>query len=507
MYRRVVLLSLIPMIAAGPMSSEEPGRGLFRVDSSAAQAHQRPSDISYPPMMGASALRARTGFLTPATETGRRNLVPNAEFNADTTDKPVGWTFRSPRPAIAPEADIVTGQNGNFLRMKATRFACYGKWTTVARNVRPEETYRFDVLYKPQDVEKEDVSVAAILSWCKDNHGETPIQRDYADRVSQADGWRRLSRTLQAPKDAQSVRVELVLRWTDRGSVLFSGPELVAVKPPTHRAIRVAATHVKPSYPATVEKNLKLMSDILDKAGAEKPDIVCLSENFVDRGVNLPLTETAQTIPGPATGILCEKAKHYNTYVVTTLHELDGDLIYNTAVLINRQGEIVGKYRKVHLATAEGENGVTPGSDHPVFDTDFGRIGILTCWDNWFVEPARILRLKGAEMLIFPCAGDGTPRHYDVIWRARAIDNGVYFVSSTTVGDAPSRIIDPTGEVLAETAEAFGIALAEIDLDKESRVYWLSVGPSYGEAKSLYIKERRPDTYDILTEDVIERGK
>jgi predicted amidohydrolase len=377
----------------------------------------------------------------------------------------------------------------------------------VARNVRPEETYRFDVLYKPENVEKEDVSIAAILSWCSDDHGKKPVQRDYADGVPEDGEWRRINRTLQAPKDAHSVQIELALRWTENGSVLWKNPQLVGVKPSAHRTIRVVTTHVKPSYPATVEKNLKLMSEILDKAGAEKPDIVCLSENFVDRGVSLPLIETVQTISGPATNMLCEKAKQYNTYVVTTLHELQGDFIYNTAVLINRKGEIVGKYRKVHLATAEGENGVTPGSEYPVFDTDFGRIGILTCWDNWFVEPARILRLKGAEMLLFPCAGDGTPRHYDVIWRARAIDNGVYFVSSTTVGDAPSRIIDPTGEVLAETAEPFGIAVAEIDLGKEWRVYWLSVGPSYGEAKSLYIKERRPDTYGIFTEDVIERGK
>lgn len=436
-----------------------------------------------------------------------QNLVPNPRFSADENGKPFDWTFWSPRSAIAPQADIISGQDGNMLRLRSTRFPSYGKWITVARKLQPGTSYRFDVLYRPERVEKEDVSIGAILSWCSDDNGKKPIQRDYADDISEDGEWRRLSRTLQAPKDALSVRIELVLRWTDKGSVLWSGPQLVRVEPSAHRTIRVVTTHVKPSYPATVEKNVKLMSDILDKAGAEKPDIVCLSENFVDRSVSLPLTEMAQTIPGPATRILCEKAKQYNTYVVTTLHELEGDLIWNTAVLINRKGEIVGKYRKVHLATAEGENGVTPGSEYPVFDTDFGRIGILTCWDNWFVEPARILRLKGAEMLLFPCAGDGTPRHWDVVWRARAIDNGVYFVSSTTVGDAPSRIIDPTGEVLAETAEAFGIAVADVNLDKQWRVYWLSVGPSYGEAKSLYIKERRPDTYGILTEDIVEHGK
>lgn len=436
-----------------------------------------------------------------------QNLIPNPRFSADENGKPLDWTFWSPRSALAPQADIISGQDGNMLRLRSTRFPSYGKWITVAPKVEPETSYRFDVLYRSERVEKKDVSIAAILSWCSDDSGTKPIQRDYADDVFENGEWRRLGRTLQAPREAHSVRVELVLRWAEEGSVLWKSPQLVAMKPSAHRIVRAVTTHMTPSYPATVEKNLKRMSDILDRAGAEKPDIVCLSENFVDRSVRQPLIETAQTIPGPATRLLSEKASRYATYIVTTLHERDGDLIYNTAVLVNRAGEIVGKYRKVHLATAEGEGGVTPGSEYPVFDADFGRIGILTCWDNWFVEPARILRLKGAEMLLFPCAGDGTPRHWDIIWRARAIDNGVYFVSSTTVGDAPSRIIDPTGEVLAETAEAVGIAVADIDLDREWRVYWLSVGPSYGEAKSLYIKERRPDTYDILTEDIIERGK
>ncbi len=447
-------------------------------------------------------------LISPAeSQQGERNLVPNPDFRTDASGKPTGWTSWSPRPEIAPEATVIEQRSGNLLRMKSDRFSCYGKWITVVRSIQAGKSYKFQVLYRPEKVEKEDVSIAAILSWCKDDNGEKPIQRDYADRVSAVDGCRAIARILQAPEDARSVRIELALRWTDQGAVLWEKPELVEVEPPPHRIVRMVTTHIKPSYPATVEKNLKLMSDILDRAGAEKPDVVCLSENFVDRGVNSPLTQTSQTIPGPATEILREKARQHRTYVVTTLHEREGDLIYNTAVLINRQGEILGKYRKVHLATAEGEEGVTPGSEYPVFDTDFGRVGILTCWDNWFVETARILRLKGAEMLLFPVAGDGVPGHWDVISRARAIDNGLYFVSSNTVGDSPSRIIAPTGEVLAETAEPFGIAVADIDLDREWRVYWLSVGPATGEAKSLYIKERRPGTYDILSADVLERSE
>ncbi len=119
--------------------------------------------------------------------------------------------------------------------------------------------------------------------------------------------------------------------------------------------------------------------------------------------------------------------------------------------------------------------------------------------DSWFTEPARILRLKGAELLVLPLEGDGDERHWDMISRARAIDNGVYVVASSTVAKSPSRIIDPDGDVLAETLDRFGIVVSSINLDRESRLHWLSVGPAEGEARSLYIKERRPDTYSALT--------
>ena len=189
------------------------------------------------------------------------------------------------------------------------------------------------------------------------------------------------------------------------------------------------------------------------------------------------------------------KAREYHTYIIGGMLERDGGKAYDTAVLVDRQGRIAGKYRKVHLPIAEVEGGETPGSEYPVFDTDFGRIGILICWDLFFPETVRILRLEGANIVFVPIAGDPGARHYDVTTRARALDNGVYLVTSVGEGGA-SRIVNPNGEVMAETTD--GLAAADIDLSQSWREWWLSVGPAYGEAKSLVIEERRPDTYKLL---------
>jgi hypothetical protein len=290
-----------------------------------------------------------------------RNLIVNPGFDPDREGRPAGWAIWSALPALSPAATVVDSADGRALSLKARHFASFGKWTTVAPDVKAGATYRFEVLYQTNGVAHEDVSVPVILSWCEDDQGAKPVQRDYVDVSAATDGWRRAARTLQAPARALSLKVELGLRWTVSGAVRWKSPRLVEVEAPRRRLARVVTTHVVPTFPSTVEKNLELMEAILDRAGTEKPDLVVLSETFVDVGIPLPVTETAQVIPGAVTNMLGRKARAYGTYVVTSLHERDGDQIYNTAVLIDREGRIAGKYRKTHLAMIEGEDGVTPG--------------------------------------------------------------------------------------------------------------------------------------------------
>lgn len=425
------------------------------------------------------------------------NLVPNPEFRADSKGAPLSWQAWSPRPELRPSLEVVDAGGVKALRVASRDFSSFGKWLATGIAIQPGRYYQFEVQYRPEGLTDERGSVANLLSW--NSAAGQPLQRDYVDRIESAgDGWRRASRILRAPDKATSVTVELSLRWARAGSVCFRNPRLVEVQVPAARRVRVVTTRVDEHRKTTPSENLKLMAEILDRAGREQPDVILLTETFVDRGIPGPPQALAQPIPGPATAVLSEKARQYRTYIITTLLESEGGRTYNAAVLVDRQGRLAGKYRKTHLPLAEVEDGITAGSDYPVFDTDFGRIGIMICWDAFFPETARILRLKGAEVLFWPLAGDPGARHWDVTTRARAVDNGVYVVTSVSQGLA-SRIVDPDGEVVVEATD--GLATATLDLARESRLWWLSVGPADGEAKSLVIQERRADTYGVLVKE------
>jgi predicted amidohydrolase len=180
---------------------------------------------------------------------------------------------------------------------------------------------------------------------------------------------------------------------------------------------------------------------------------------------------------------------------VAGIYEREGSLIYNTAILIDRQGNVAGKYRKVHLPQTEVEGGLTPGEEYPVFKTDFGTIGIEICYDNFFPEEAKSLMLNGAEIILLPIWGDirGNDYEWDIVARARAIDNSAFLVASMYDGKG-SLISDPNGRILQNSDKSEGLITAVIDLNNRTFERYLSV-KAFGEWRNLMPQERRGDTY------------
>lgn len=190
----------------------------------------------------------------------------------------------------------------------------------------------------------------------------------------------------------------------------------------------------------------------LDQAAVFHPDIACLPEVFPRRA--------AEPVPGPVTTRLARWAQEHSSYVLFGMKTTRNGAIYNSAILIDRKGQIIGQYNKMHPTEGELKEGAIPGgTDPPVFETDFGIIGVQICFDiNWYENWQRLKR-KGARIVFFPSAYPAAQQ-----LSALALVNQFYIVSSPARGSA--RIYDITGQSLSSSGNYQPWAAAVLPLGK-----------------------------------------
>ena len=240
---------------------------------------------------------------------------------------------------------------------------------------------------------------------------------------------------------------------------------------------------------------------------------------------DVDLFDLAETIPGPSTKLYCELAKKLGVVIVASLFEKRAaGLYHNTAVVIESNGEIVGKYRKMHIPDDPAyyeKFYFTPGDMgfHPI-QTSLGKLGVLVCWDQWYPEAARLMAMQGAEMLIYPTAigyaDNDTPEEqqrqrmaWQTVMRGHAVANGLPVIAVNRVGFEPdpsgqtagiqfwgtSFVAGPQGEIIyeASTDEEESI-IVEMDMDRSEQVrrWW------------PFLRDRRIDAYGDITKRFID---
>ncbi len=223
----------------------------------------------------------------------------------------------------------------------------------------------------------------------------------------------------------------------------------------------------------TLEERLEKMSRMIDDSAAlakkQYPhhplDIVVMPENVFLNTQNIRARSV--TLEGPVLEKMQSKARQHNTNLIVTLNQIAQDgCVYNTAVVLDRTGGIIGTYRKVHPVGAPNgtlENGITPGNDFPVFDCDFGRIGIQICWDMSYDDGFAVLENKGAEIVFIPTASPQTVRP-----SSYALNHRYYVATSTRRNNAS--VINPAGMIAAQTTSD-PILVQQIDLSY-SILHW-----------------------------------
>ncbi|MCC6049527.1 MAG: carbon-nitrogen hydrolase family protein [Thermofilum sp.] len=229
------------------------------------------------------------------------------------------------------------------------------------------------------------------------------------------------------------------------------------------KAARVATICQAGRFYGTVEGNLKHVAKLMEIAFSYDPDLVCLPEAFATASVRKPLEELAEPLDGPIVKAMAEMAREHGSYIICPLYTKRGGRIYNSAVVLDRSGAVVGVYDKLHPVTSSHdytvfEEGITPGSELKVFDLDFGRVGIQICFDIMFPETWRELAERGAKMVVWCSAYNG-----GFALRAYAYLHRYYVVSS--VRTDKSVVVDPLGNVVAETDALKNVAVAELSLD------------------------------------------
>jgi predicted amidohydrolase len=206
-----------------------------------------------------------------------------------------------------------------------------------------------------------------------------------------------------------------------------------------------------------MKKRLKL-------ALRQSPDLVCLPETFSSASVPRDTIETvAEPVPGPTTDLFAREARENRCYILCPVFTKRDGRFWNSVVVIDRSGNILGMYDKIHPVTTtsdytEFEQGVTPGRAAPVFDLDFGRIGIQICFDALFREGWEDLAHQGARLVFWCSAYNGGFPLQAYAWMHH------YYVISS-VSAEKSRIIDPCGSILAETNSLVDVIWKDINLD------------------------------------------
>ena len=271
------------------------------------------------------------------------------------------------------------------------------------------------------------------------------------------------------------------------------------------------------------DDNKRRLAEKIRRLAAKGAELVVLQELhnglYFCQEENVETFNQAESIPGPSTEFYGALAKELGVVIVTSLFERRATGLYhNTAVVLEKDGSIAGKYRKMHIPEDPGyyeKFYFTPGDmGFQPIDTSVGRLGVLVCWDQWYPEAARLMALAGAEILIYPTAIGYDPNDthdeqerqrmaWQTVQRGHAVANGLPVVTVNRVGEedgvpfwGTSFVAGPQGELLYEAPTNEEVeTVIDVDMQRSEQVrrWW------------PFLRDRRIENYNDLTRRFIDK--
>lgn len=249
--------------------------------------------------------------------------------------------------------------------------------------------------------------------------------------------------------------------------------------------------------------NINKILTFIDQAARKNVDMICFPEmcttGYSPELIGIRYLELAEEPDGETFQILSKKAAEHRMYIAAPIvlkSKIPG-ILYNGLIMIDDEGKLMGTYNKTHLWAGE-RYWFRSGEAYPVFDTRFGKVGMMICYDGGFPEVSRILALNGAELILCPSAFPTRDKDmWDIYFASRALENGCFVAGINRVGIeggcemfGNNKIYNPRGKLLNEASTGQEeLLITAIDLEETA---------FYRENEVVYLRDRRPETYDTL---------
>jgi predicted amidohydrolase len=371
-------------------------------------------------------------------------------------DLPEGWSLTTFKPDISPKFELKKDDKGFYLSITGSNDSLAVAYVSTKIQLAPG-TYDYKAFFSIS----EDVNPQRnLLFQCKASSHDG-ILKFYKQADGMVEGRGIIVVKGDNPRNAE---LRIYYRLNVGGEVKLRNLLLTPAEPVKPRWVRFACT----------QKNMNIdqMIAIAEQAAADSADLLLYPEHVAQKSGDASMGDSLLHLLSD----IALRRRMYVAASVLVVDKTDGRK-YNRGVLYDRTGTLIGVYDKIHPYSPEiNEKDVTPGSKTDVFDTEFGKVGMIICYDSWFTDITELLSLKGAEVILFPVAG-----YYRSLMPARAADNNVRFVISALghaygMFDTAGRDVqdlgkDPSVGVSGKTVkdirtfEVDGIGLLCADLD------------------------------------------